>query len=139
MTTETTSGFEEIDHTADLCLQVWGKKKEDLFREALKGLYYCSQVKIDPLISVDIQQLQFAEIDDESLLVSFLSECNYLLQFDQVYFRPIKMDFDRSELRITNQVYRVTNIQREIKAITFHNLKINKNDKGYSALIVFDV
>lgn len=139
MTSKIGSGFEEVDHTADVCLRIWGKTQEDLFRVALQGLYHSSQVTFDQEIVNGIYKKQIEEIDDESLLVSFLSECNHLMQYENSYLIPISIRISQGQLIFTGQVFRVLTFQREIKAVTFHNLDIIKNENGYSAYIVFDV
>lgn len=139
MTTELRSGFEEIDHTADVSLKIWGETINDLFLVALKGLYHISGVTFAEQNTGVLIRQQLKEPDLESLLVSFLSECNYLLQFKMQYLEIEEMSIDQCKLKMNCQVFKVKNIQKEIKAVTFHQLEIVRSDQGYSAQLVFDV
>lgn len=133
------SGFEEVDHTADLSLKIWGQSINDLFFEALSGLYHIACVSYDENAALGIQHQHFEEDDIESLLVSFLSEWNYRMQFEQQFIKIIDIEIDQFQIDLNFQVYKVIDIQKEIKAVTFHNLEIIKSEFGFSAFVVFDV
>lgn len=133
------SGFEEIDHTADLCVKIWGKSIKSLFLAALSGLYHIAGVEFDEESRSGNQHHHFEEIDLESLLVSFLSEWNYRMQYEHQFIKIINFNFDQFILELDYQIFPVVDFQKEIKAVTFHNLDIVRDEHGYSAVVVFDV
>ena len=136
---EFSSGFEEIDHTADLCLKIWGESIKSLFLAALSGLYHIAGVEFDAESSSGIQHFHLEESDLESLLVSFLSEWNYRMQYEHQFIKIINLNFDQFILELDYQIFPVIDFKKEIKAVTFHNLEIVRTEHGYSAVVVFDV
>jgi SHS2 domain-containing protein len=133
------SGFEEIDHTADLSIKIWGESIESLFLAALNGLYHIAGVAFEDKPKPGIQHHHFEESDLESLLVSFLSELNYRMQFEYQYIKIINFEIEQFSMNIHFQIFQVVEFQKEIKAVTFHNLEIVRTEHGYSAIVVFDV
>jgi len=133
------SGFEEIDHTADLCLKIWGDSIKSLFLAALSGLYHIAGVVFDEESRSGIQHHRFEDSDLENLLVSFLSEWNYRMQYEHQYVKIINFETHQFVLDIDYKIFKVFEFQKEIKAVTFHNLEIVRAEHGYSASVVFDV
>ena len=136
---ERSSGFREVEHTADLCLLVWGKSLGELFVEAIKGLYSISRVTLQESNDFEVEIISFEENDLESLLISVLSECNYLLQNDKKRLLVQSIRIENHSLELSCFIQKVEHFEREIKAVTYHNLKIMKSTNGYSVQIVFDV
>ena len=139
MTMERSSGFREVEHTADLCLLVWGESLDELFVEAIKGLYSISRVNLQESNFFEVEIFNFEENDLESLLIYVLSECNFLLQSDKKKLSIQSIKIENHSLEITCLLQKVDHFDREIKAVTYHNLKIMKSPNGYSVQIVFDV
>jgi SHS2 domain-containing protein len=131
-------GFEEKEHTADWELHVWGQDLSHLLEQAANGMNALAGVSLknEPRLKHSIN-LPFA--DAEELLVSFLSEILFLSEMEG-------LGFDRFELKINHhqmsaQCYGapIAAVNKEIKAVTYHNLKIEKSTRGLEAHIVFDV
>lgn len=133
------SGFEEIEHTADLSLKVWAPSIEELFKNAVNGLNQISKVIIVPGEDAIRKELNFVGIDSEDLLVSLLSEINYLLQTDHLSTEINKILFQPGKLTAEVILKRTTGYEKEVKAVTYHNLKIIQNDNSFSTVIVFDI
>ena len=73
------SGFEELSHTADLAVRVWATSLPTLFIAAARGMYVLSGVK--PSSGPRLTRLFSVEaIDNENLLVLFLSELVYVAE-----------------------------------------------------------
>ena len=136
---ERSSGFREVEHTADLCLLVWGESLGELFVEAINGLYSISRVTLQESKDLEIENINFEENDLESLLISVLSECNYLLQNDKKMFLVHSIRIENHSLEISCLIQEVAHFEREIKAVTYHNLEIMKSTNGYTVQVVFDV
>jgi len=130
--------YEEIDHTADLALKVWGEDFETLLRQAALGLYDLMGVKRR---AESYCQRQFAleEESTETILVDFLNELLYLAEEYKEYYTEFRFDDKSKGMRVTCQGQNVLSISRNIKAVTFHNLEIKKTDKGLETIITFDV
>jgi SHS2 domain-containing protein len=79
-------------------------------------------------------------IDPESLLVEWLSELAYWAEAEMLIFKTFRI----KHLTDNHLVASVTGgkmpaLEKLIKAVTYHNLKIKKNQQGLEVTIVFDV
>ena len=77
--------------------------------------------------------------DEESLLVMFLTELLYYVDEEEAAFYDFLIS--RTEKGIAGRIIgsKITSINREIKAVTYHNLKLNKMPDRLEVQIVFDV
>ena len=80
----------------------------------------------------------------EELLVDWLSELLYIFNKDQIVFNSFKIqELEKNKLIAESSGEKIdlenTNLQTEIKAVTFHDLKIEKTKQGFSCKIIFDV
>ncbi len=90
-------------------------------------------------ISVDI-----ASADKESLLVDWLGEILYQVTVKKTLLSKFNVHkVGRFFLEASAYGERIDrkrhHIFKEIKAVTYHDLKIRKNAKGYAVKIVFDI
>ncbi|MBS1250387.1 MAG: putative protein archease [Chloroflexi bacterium] len=135
------NGFREIEHTADLELEVWGQDLPSLFQQAALGLYHLSQIEpAENQPRLPSQSLQLNGIDWEDLLVAFLDELLYLLDEKKraVDFHDLNLDANYT-LESQGETVEVSPQFRSIKAVTYHNLKIRETENGYTTNIVLDV
>lgn len=135
--------FRVLDHTADVMLEITASSEEELFVEATPALFS---------ILTDIESIGakervpvIVEADGiEQLLVSWLNELLFLYESQQWLFRTAsirrltgervegealgeKLDPDRHK------------IDREIKAVTYHQLKVERREGGLATRIVLDL
>jgi len=132
------AGFRELEHTADWQLEVWAPDLPGLFAQAALGMYELSGVHLDSANRVS-EELELESHDHESLLVEFLHELLYLgesrgLAFDEF---NIKIEDAKLSAQVSGAAIAVQN--KEIKAVTYHDLKIRESPRGLEAKIVFDV
>ena len=133
-------GFEEIEHAADNALLVSGRSWEELLKNAARGMNSLMVTDVSA-IGAHIQKQAVVEaLDAESLLVEWLSELAYwaekeLLVFTRFEFQQVTSTIAQATLFGGH----VQQLQKHIKAVTYHNLKIVKTDKGLKATVVFDV
>ncbi|MFA5388811.1 MAG: archease [Candidatus Omnitrophota bacterium] len=139
--------FEIIDHTADAGIKVQGATLTELFENAAKGMfaviagegYKAQGTKVEKKITVKENR-----DDIESVLVSWLSELLYLFNREKIYldsFRILSLNNNGIEAEaggVNIDLYQ-SDLYREIKAVTFHNLKIQENEEGFNCVIIFDL
>jgi len=135
------SGFREIDHTADVEIEVWGKDKASLFEKAAQGMYHLSHIREkETKAEIISHSFQLSERDLESLLVAFLSELLFYLETQQLMFDQFSLDFEEEHfLRAQLEGLRIAGLDRDIKAVTFHELEIKRQNSGWAVNVVFDV
>jgi SHS2 domain-containing protein len=134
-----TAGFEEVAHTADVALRVWGRDLAELFASAARGLAYLI-ADLSGVTAAREEKVSLRSFDAESLLVAWLSELLYLTERDGVVF----IEFDMQKVTPTELVAVArggapAEWRREVKAVTFSDLRIVRTEDGYTTTLVFDV
>lgn len=135
--------YTQLKHTADVRIRVYGKNLKDLYKNAAIGMLniiFKNRSNIKPKERYDIV---VKGIDKEDILVRWLSEILYLFNEKRFY----SMRFFIKELRDTLlKAYIVgytipdkSKIIHDIKAVTYHNLKILKKNNLFQTDIIFDV
>jgi len=130
--------FEEVEHTADAALRVYGRDLGDLFVNAAYGMFSLMSDWEDIPPSTE-QKISLQAIDGETLLVDWLSELLYLHEMgDAVYTSFQILSISPTTLRAIARGTEQWNPRTAIKAVTFNDLHIEKTAEGYTATIVFD-
>ena len=132
------SGYEELDHTADIALRVWGEDFFALLRQSARGMYDLMGVKGDWKVRKKVEFI-IEESNREIQLVDFLNEVLYLIEDDGTIVETFTFSSDERGLRVHGSGYEAKSIQRNIKAVTFHNLVVEETDFRLETRITFDV
>jgi len=135
------AGFEELAHTADLEIRVWGEDLGSLFRQAAAGMIQLSGVEgLTEGISSVKQNISLEAMDFEGLLILFLEELLYRLTEDYMVYEIRKLSISSEyTLKAKLKGAQIKSYQRDIKAVTYHNLNIRTTADGYEVNIVFDI
>ncbi len=132
------AGYREIEHTADWELEVWAPDMPALLEQAAQGMYALAGVRLrDGPRRRRLLKLSYH--DREALLVSFLSELLWLGENDGLAFDQLELRLDEEHLQAELQGAPIASLDKEIKAVTFHKLKIEESAIGLQVKIVFDV
>ena len=142
MSEHTRGSFEFIDHTADAGIRVEAPTLEDLFETA--GLAFTELVTSADSVDCRVERRFKLEEDDmETLLVSWLQELLYLLDTEDLVFARFQVRIHDFSLDATawGDVFdpNIHTIKTEIKAVTYHQLEVAKNDQGWQAQVIFDI
>lgn len=136
-----TKKFETINHTADVGIIAYGKTLKKLFENAAYGMFSLitpvEKVKEKLLISISIDAHDY-----EELLITYLNEFQYYYATKKVLFRRFEISTlteTHLDANISGEKMSEHEIIHDIKAATYHNLKIEKSDNGYKTQIIFDV
>jgi SHS2 domain-containing protein len=132
------SGYREIPHTADWALQVWAPDLAELFTQSATGMYWLMETNLDGA-DRDQRTIQLEAADAESLLVAFLNELLYLGESEGLGVDRCEIAIAEPRLSAVLHAAPIAEQKKEIKAVTFHNLRINQTPRGYETTIVFDV
>ena len=130
--------FEEIPHTADWSIRVWADDVAGLLIESARGMNWLAGAELadEPRIT---RTFETEEPDDESLLVAFLSELVYYAEQENLGFNDFDIQIKNGRLKAEIRGAPLESLSKAIKAVTWHNLKINKTARGLEVEIVFDV
>ena len=132
-------GFRENPHTADWELEVWASDLPGLLEGSARGMYSLSgmQLQAEPRQS---RKISVHGDDAESLLVRFLTELLWSEQEEGLGFDDFTITVDNQyNLRAELSGSTIVNLDKEIKAVTYHNLAVLTTDEGLRVTIVFDV
>ncbi|HWR66227.1 MAG TPA: archease [Bellilinea sp.] len=132
------SGFEEIQHTADWALKVWAPDFSSLLEQAARGMNHLMGVVIDPSQPAEIE-FSLTAGDQESLLVGVLNRILYALEMDSIGVDSFDLFVAGFQVQARLKGGRVVELQKMIKAVTYHNLAIRSSESGLETTIVFDV
>ncbi|MBN1451726.1 MAG: archease [Anaerolineales bacterium] len=131
-------GFEEIPHTADWSLRVWADDLPGLLAESARGMSWLSGVELAEGPR-EMRTYETEGPDDESLLVAFLSELVYYAEQENLGFDDFEINIKNDRLKVEMESAPLKSLNKAIKAVTWHNLKIIETAKGLEVEIVFDV
>jgi SHS2 domain-containing protein len=131
-------GFIEIPHTADWSIRVWSDDLAGLLVEAARGLNTLSGAKLAHSPRV-IREFEVHGPDAEGLLVAFLSELVYYAEQENIGFDQFDIRLKDDRLRVNMGGAPLESLSKAVKAVTYHNLKIEQTSRGLEAVIVFDV
>lgn len=135
--------YELIDHTADVGVKAFGKSLSESFENAAKGMFDIITDSSD-VESIGQYDIDLKADDLEQLLVDFLSELLYLNGAKNLVFGFFKVEVNEKQKKLSAKVFgEKFNLSKhkagtEIKAVTYHMLKIEKN-KMYSVQVLFDI
>nr|MBC7245085.1 archease [Chloroflexota bacterium] len=131
--------YEQLDHTADLALRIYGQDLRDLFANAAYAMF--SQLADIEHIGAATSRLVVAEgVDYESLLVNWLNELLYLHDTQHEVYATFDIhELGPYHLEATVHGDQNQDIHTIIKGATYHDLAIIQTAEGYEATIVFDV
>ena len=132
------AGFSEREHTADWELEVWAPDFPGLLAQAARGMYSISGVRLKEKPRQE-REIHLTALDRESLLVRFLAELLALAEQEHVGFDVFQFSLVGGQLRVGLEGAPIISLDKEIKAVTYHNLSIRETAEGLVVNIVFDV
>ena len=132
-------GYEELSHTADLALRVESTTLGGLFEQAALGMQAMMGIKPDEG-STTTREFTASSADVETLLITFLEEILFLVEIENCHVPGITFEaIHETYLRAHLDCQPVQSIEKQIKAVTFHQLEIRSLPSGYETILVFDV
>jgi SHS2 domain-containing protein len=135
--------YETFDHTADLGLRIRAPDLDALFAEAGQALF---SVIVEDLTSVEPKQrLEFRLEGDERefLLFDWLKELLY--RFDSEHWLGSRFEVHVSQNGLEASAWGEPldparhRLLHEVKAITYHGLKVEQTRDGWLAEVIVDI
>ena len=135
--------YEPFDHTADVGLRVRGDSLPQLFENAALGLFD-TIVGLDHIAPRDERAIEIDACDLEELMVNWLSELLYRFEVDGQVFAEFSVQAlspERLEATVRGEPFDLDRypVAADIKAVTYHQLKVEQRDGQWQVSIVFDV
>jgi SHS2 domain-containing protein len=132
-----------IDHTADLGIIAYGRDEKELFANIAFALFDniadLEAVREDEAVEIEVGGMGW-----EELLLNWLRELLYLQQVkDYLFKRFVLRELEENHLigdangeRFNPQRHR---LKIEVKAVTYHQLQVEKGKAGWQAQVIFDI
>ncbi|MCA9935924.1 MAG: archease [Ardenticatenaceae bacterium] len=132
--------FEVVDHTADWAVRVYGRSLSQLLLHAAAAMNSLMVADLHALSQDEERHFTLEAYDAESLLVEWLGELAYWAEMEQLVFPHCQLQHvTDTTLTATVRGGRASELQKHIKAVTYHNLAIASTEVGLEVTIVFDV
>ena len=135
--------FELFDHTADLGLRVTAPDLNALFTEAAVGLFTMMTDDISTIRPNLTVPFTVTGSDREYLLFDWLRVLNLYADENRVLFSRFDVSVTDSGLLATAQGEPLDparhQLAREVKAITYHGLKVEPTATGWLAEVIVDI
>lgn len=133
-------GFEIVEHTADWSIRVWGADLAQLLVNAARGMASLLAPELYRLTFDEERLIEVEAFDRESMLVEWLGELAYFAERDGTVFGEFEVHLASPQLtRVTARGTRPPQLEKHIKAVTYHNLEVRETAMGLEAEVVFDV
>ena len=138
--------FEYLDHTADIGIRVFAKTHTALFAHAAEGLYALIFTRIPAgkrrkrIVTLNAPSMEdligfwLNELISLFYTYSFIATSFTLTITGNKESCSLKADLE-GIIASTEALY----MKEEIKAASYHNIKISENKRGYEVDIIFDV
>jgi SHS2 domain-containing protein len=139
--------FKFIDHPADIAVEVEEHSLEELFKSACFS-WREAAMNITSFNKESSKKFIFNAAAPEILLVELLSELNFQLYSKKWVFVTIQnlliskiVSGYHLEVELFGQTFHpeIHKMKEEIKAITYHQVKIEKVGNLFKTMIVFDI
>jgi SHS2 domain-containing protein len=135
--------FRILEHTADVGFEAFGSTREEAFVNAARALM-CLIVELETIDARTAVSMQVQGTDPASVLVNWLSELLYLHDAEGWLFRDFEIQSlqDDSLCAVARgEKFQPTRHQAKllVKAITYHQLALEKTSQGWRAQVYVDI
>jgi SHS2 domain-containing protein len=135
--------YEFFEHTADLGLRIRAADLDTLFAEAAQAMFAAIVDNLEAVRPLQQVEVRLPPDDREYLLFDWLK--TLLIRFDVEHLL-----FGRFEVRVSNAGLHGTawgepldrdrhQLAHEVKAITYHGLKVEETADGWLAEVIVDI
>jgi SHS2 domain-containing protein len=135
--------YETFDHTADLGLRIRAPDLDTLFAEAGRALFAAIVEDLDSVQPRQQMQIELPGEDREFLLFDWLRELLYLFDSKHLLFGRFQAHVDDKGMSATAWGESLDpgrhSLLHEVKAITYHGLKVEPSDQGWLAEVIVDI
>lgn len=135
--------YQAIDHTGDLGMRVFGADLPELFAHAAWGLFDL-MTDAQCITHGESRHLVVEAADLEDLLVRWLGELLYAFDTDRFMtanatFQALESTYLQATLHGESFDAARHPIDTEIKAVTYHQVAVERLEAGWRAQVIFDI
>lgn len=135
--------FEVFEHTADLGLRIRAVERTELFVEAARALFSVFVANLDSVRCVEQRSYEVQGDADDYLLFDWLNELLYTYDTERLLLAQFDVELDDDRLRAVCRGEPIDrtrhDLEHEIKAITYHGLRVERDGDGWLAEVIVDI
>jgi SHS2 domain-containing protein len=135
--------FEVFEHTADLGLRIRAADRTELFVEAARALFSVFVANLDSVRCVEQRSYEVQGDADDYLLFDWLNELLYTYDTERLLLAQFDVELDDGRLRAVCRGELIDrsrhDLEHEIKAITYHGLRVERDGDGWLAEVIVDI
>ena len=135
--------FETFEHTADLGLRVRADTLQHLMQEAGRGLFSMLVTNLEDVRCLQERTYRVEGSAADYLLFDWLNELLFTFESDQMLFSSFRVELDPGGLPATASGEPMDRsrhrMEHEVKAITYHGLRVEEVADGWIAELIVDI
>jgi SHS2 domain-containing protein len=135
--------YETFDHTADLGLRIRATDRNALFAEAARALFATLVENLDAIAPAQRLDVNLTADDCEYLLFDWLKELLYHFDTEHLLFSRFEVSVGADGLHGSawGEPFDPARheLAHEVKAITYHGLRIEETADGWLAEVIVDI
>jgi SHS2 domain-containing protein len=135
--------YETFEHTADLGLRVRADDLNALFADAAAGLFSLIVPQLDTVRPRESIAIALQGHPSEFLLFDWLNELLYIYEVRHLLLCAFDVRVGDDGLEATARGEPIDParhaLDHEVKAITYHGLKLERHDGGWLAEVIVDI
>lgn len=135
--------YETFDHTADIGLRIAAATLAELMAEAGRGFSSLIVANLDQVQPVEERTIRVEGVEPDYLLFDWLNELVYLLDHEHLVLSQFDVTHDDTGLTAICRGERLDRtrhqLEHEVKAVTYHDLKVEQVENGWLAEVILDI
>jgi SHS2 domain-containing protein len=138
--------FRILSHRADVWIEATGKTIEELFKNAVLGLMKVQKTNFEAVMKNPKPtkiKIKTNSIDVDALIIDFLSDVLAQTQINKAIYQvsSIKHQVSREGANLEAELlgYPIDHFDEDVKAVTYHDAKIEKTKGEYKIKILLDI
>ena len=135
--------YEFFEHTADLGLRVRAESLDALFADAARALFAAIVEQPETVAPRENRTITLTGTDREYLLFDWLKELLYRFDAEHLLLNRFSVQVGPEGLKAEvwgEPLDRERHeLNHEVKAITYHGLKVEQTDDGWLAEVIVDI
>ena len=134
-------GHRQLDHTADLALELWGESEEDVLRAGAEGLI-AIMTEGGEVEEREQRAVRIDAVDPQDRLVQWLNEIVVAAVSDGFIFGSADIALEGEtglSATVRGEPAAGARVVAELKSATYHELELGERDGIWRARVVIDV
>ena len=135
--------YETFEHTADLGLRIRADDLDGLFAEAACALFSVIVSNAEAIRPLQGTAFAIEGSEHDELLRDWLAELLYTFHTSRLVFAEFDVEVGGAGLRATARGEPIDpsrhEIDAEVKAVTYHGLKVEREGAGWLAEVIVDI